>query len=167
MEDRVRISRRRNGGRGQAPAAGNVFVITPYLKGRTWMFDDPAKNLKEEPFVKGVPAILRALVIDIPKAKNGFRLSFSAKSFPGHHLVAERGIVQDGGIWYRARGSNRSGWLCPALFKYFARPPRRIYVKVGPIRNGRGKRPRLQEGRCGGCCAMSMKKRISDSGGRR
>jgi hypothetical protein len=31
---------------------------------------------------------------------------------------------------YRWVGSGMEGWLCPALFKYFAEAPQEIYLKV-------------------------------------
>jgi hypothetical protein len=58
-----------------------VFVIAPYLKEGTWVFDDEKRNLIEEPFVAGVPEIINELVEDIPNARAGFRLTFSAKPF--------------------------------------------------------------------------------------
>ena len=50
------------------------------------MFDDPARGLVKEPFVAGIPDLIDKLVADIPDAKNGFRLLFSANAFPGYTM---------------------------------------------------------------------------------
>lgn len=60
-----------------------LFVIAPYWYEGTWVFDDPAVGLQREPFVSGVPEMVDLLVKDIPRARNGFRLTFSEKPFPG------------------------------------------------------------------------------------
>ena len=72
------------------------------------------------------------LVADIPDAKKGFRLTFSADPFPGHELVVERGRASSGGYYYKDPETGREGWLCPALFKYFREAPEKIYVQADP-----------------------------------
>lgn len=67
---------------GRAPANA-ILVIAPYDYQGTWVFDDPAVGLTREPFVAGVPEMIDVLVRDIPDAKRGFRLLFSAREFPG------------------------------------------------------------------------------------
>ncbi|MEM0896067.1 MAG: DUF6717 family protein [Verrucomicrobiota bacterium] len=116
-----------------SPSNNALMVIRPYFKHGTWVFDDASKKLKEEPFVAGVPEILTALVADIPNAKEGFRLTFSAKPFPGHELVTLRGKAESGGYWYSVEGLDRKGWLCPALFNYYEEAPARIYIKADAI----------------------------------
>ena len=54
------------------------MVILPYRYGGTWVFDDKSVGLVREPFVAGVPEMIDALTADIPKAEEGFRLTFSA-----------------------------------------------------------------------------------------
>jgi hypothetical protein len=34
--------------------------------------------------------------------------------------------------WYYSERTRTEGWLCPALFKYFAASPREIYAKAEP-----------------------------------
>jgi hypothetical protein len=110
-----------------------LFVIAPYFKHGTWVFTDERRNLVEEPFVAGVPEIITELVADIPNAKAGFRLTFSAGPFPGHQLVATRGEPESGGYWYHVEASNNKGWVCPALFKFFSEAPAKIYVRADPL----------------------------------
>jgi hypothetical protein len=38
----------------------------------------------------------------------------------------------DGGNWYFSSVLKMEGWLCPALFRYFAEAPKEIYVAVKP-----------------------------------
>ena len=117
----------------QAPTGNALQIIKPYFKNGTWVFDDADKNLKREPFVAGVPEIINVLVADIPNAKDGFRLTFSSRPFPGHELVARKGKAESGGYWYRIDGTKQDGWLCPALFKYFDKAPAIIYAKADAI----------------------------------
>ena len=59
-----------------------IMIIVPYWleAAGTWVFDDPATDLKQEPFVEGIPEMIDDLIADIPNARNGFRLLFSAGS---------------------------------------------------------------------------------------
>ena len=123
---------------GEAPPRTDVRnnrikVIQPYRAKGTWVFDDVATGLQAEPFVYGIPEIIDRLVADIPRAHEGFRLTFSSDPFPGHEIVVERGAARDGGYWYRDPASGRRGWLCPALFRYFREAPERIYAQADPI----------------------------------
>lgn len=109
-------------------------VIQPYWAKGTWVFDDAATGLKAEPFVQGIPEMIDRMVADIPDARSGFRLTFSAEPFPGHEIVVERGERRAGGYWYHDPASGRRGWLCPALFRYFREAPPKIYAQADPIR---------------------------------
>ncbi len=50
-----------------------IFVIAPYWHAGTWVFDDPERDLLQEPFVFGIPEMIDELVKDIPNARQGFR----------------------------------------------------------------------------------------------
>ncbi|HYO10054.1 MAG TPA: DUF6717 family protein [Tepidisphaeraceae bacterium] len=110
-----------------------IMIIAPYWNGGTWVFDDERVGLVREPFVAGVPAMINHLVRDIPNARNGFRLLFSAAPFPGHQAAFTRVRGDSGGTWYRAEDLAVEGWLCPALFKYFDAAPETIYAKAEAI----------------------------------
>ena len=119
--------------RAEAPANA-IMVIAPYWYNGTWVFDDASVGLRREPFVAGVPEMIDALVKDVPEAKQGFRLLFSANPFPGYgkKLTWLRG---DGlGNFYRLDDPPVEGWICPALFRYYKTPPKTIYVKAEPMR---------------------------------
>ena len=120
---------------GPAVPAGNaLMVIAPYWYNGTWVFDDPSVGLKREPFVAGVPEMIDTLVKDIPDARAGFRLTFSANPFPGHQkkLTWLRG--DSNGNFYKLDDPPVEGWICPAMFKYYKTPPRNLYVQADPIR---------------------------------
>ncbi|MBI1346981.1 hypothetical protein GC163_11905 [bacterium] len=116
-----------------APSNNAILVIAPYVDSGTWVFDDPAVGLRKEPFVAGIPEMIDELVKDIPNAKSGFRLLFSAQPFPGHqkHLSWTR---SDGtGNYYQLDDPPMEGWICPALFQYYSEPPKHLYVKAEAI----------------------------------
>jgi len=115
--------------------ANQIQVIAPYwLEGaQTWVFDDPATDLVQEPFVSGVPEMIDDLVADIPDARQGFRLVFSGQPFPGFQRRLEWVRAEMGGNWYRADEPPMEGWLCPALFRYFEEAPQELFVKAEPL----------------------------------
>ena len=105
-------------------------VIAPYWLHGTWVFDDPTTDLVQEPFVSGVPEMIDDLVADIPDARSGFRLLFSAAPFPGFQRKLEWVREEMGGNWYQADEPPMEGWLCPALFRYFEAAPAELFVKA-------------------------------------
>lgn len=110
--------------------ANQMMVIFPYRHEGTWVFDDAATGLVREPFVMGIPEMIDRLVTPIAGASDGFRLLFSGQAFPG--FQAELALVREemGGNWYRWEAAGIEGWLCPALFRYFASAPERIYARA-------------------------------------
>ncbi len=119
--------------------SNQIMLIAPYWLdwAEAWVFDDADVGLKQEPFVEGIPAMINALVADIPEARAGFRLLFSAEPFPGYQRKLERRRPEFNGWWYALEidggGALEEGWLCPALFRYFAEAPAEIYVKAEPL----------------------------------
>lgn len=107
--------------------------IKPYWSDAfsTWVFDDEATGLIQEPFIEGIPPLISELVASIPNARQGFRLSFAAEPFLGYQQRLCWIREQDGGHWYKIDdGTDREGWLCPALFHYFDAAPLYIYVQA-------------------------------------
>jgi hypothetical protein len=115
----------------------SIMVIAPYRYEGVWVFDDPAVGLQREPFVAGADAMIDRLVAEIPEAEKGFRLVFSGAPFPGHTTRLEWRREESGGNWYFSPQFDMEGWLCPALFKYFERTPKEIFVK-GEARRSAG-----------------------------
>ena len=114
--------------------ANAILVISPYWAHGTWVFDDPARGLAQEPFVSGIPEMIDALATHIPDARKGFRLLFSAQPFPGYQKAFTRTRSEYGGTWYACDDPIMEGWLCPALFKYFDEAPETLYAKAEPLR---------------------------------
>ena len=113
-------------------ASNSLLVIEPYRSAGTWAFDDRRAGLMREPFVRGVPEWIDILVkqAQIPNADKGFRLIFSAQPFPDYQAKVDWRRREMGGNWYYAKEFDSEGWLCPALFKYFKRAPKAIYISV-------------------------------------
>jgi hypothetical protein len=118
--------------------ANQIMVIAPYWRddAGTWVFDDAAAGLKQEPFVAGVPEMINHLVADIPQARRGFRLLFSASPFPGYQRRLQRLREESDGWWYATDEPPMEGWLCPALFRYFHDAPPALYVKAEALTAG-------------------------------
>ncbi len=110
--------------------ANAIVVIEPYRFAGTWVFDDEAAGLRQEPFVAGIPEMIDELVKDIPDADSGFRLLFSAQPFPGYTYKLVWRRCDGVGNWYYCEQVDKEGWLCPALLKYYAEAPKEIYVKA-------------------------------------
>jgi hypothetical protein len=109
-----------------------ISLIVPYRHEGMWVFDDPRVGLDKEPFVSGADTMIDVLVADIPGAAKGFRLLFSAAPFPGYTARLEWRREEYGGNWYFSPDYDMEGWLCPALFRYFDKAPKEIYVKAEP-----------------------------------
>lgn len=109
-----------------------INIIAPYRYLGTWVFDDPRVELVQEPFVSGADAIIDRAIAHIPDAQSGFLLLFSSSPFPGHSYRLEWRRAEMDGNWYYAPALDMEGWLCPALLKYFDRPPRELYMQVKP-----------------------------------
>jgi hypothetical protein len=116
-----------------SPSSNSLFVIAPYWYNGTWVFDDKSAGLEREPFVAGVPEMIDVLVKDIPNAKEGFRLTFSAKPFPGHEYKFTWLRGDQTGNFYKLDDPPMEGWICPAMFKYYREAPKELYVKADAV----------------------------------
>ncbi|MCA9261948.1 MAG: hypothetical protein KDA61_22175, partial [Planctomycetales bacterium] len=112
------------------PRQNSLMVIAPYRHHGTWVFDDASAGLVKEPFVGGVPEMIDLLVADIPHAEKGFRLIFSAQAFPGFQKRLDWLRGDSLGNFYALDDPPLEGWICPALFKYYAEPPKHLYVRA-------------------------------------
>ena len=110
----------------------SLMVIAPYKHNGMWVFDDPAVGLNKEPFIAGIDTMIDKMTANIRDPQNGFRAVFSASAFPGYTEKLEWRRSESGGNWYYSDHYKMEGWLCPALFKYFAEAPKEIYVRAEP-----------------------------------
>jgi hypothetical protein len=107
-----------------------VMEIYPRKVGPTWIFDDRAKGITNEPFVGGTNQIIDSLVdqAKIPNARFGFALRFSSDPFPGYQKKLIWMSQDNGGNWYLDSSIGTVGWLCPQLFAYFEEAPNELYA---------------------------------------
>jgi hypothetical protein len=110
--------------------SNSIFVIKPYKWEGMWVFDDPNVGLVKEAFVGGTDTIIDHATAHILNASKGFLVVFSAGYFPDAHIILEWVREDGGGNVYRWKEQEMEGWLCPALLKYFARPPQKLYIQV-------------------------------------
>ena len=110
----------------------SLTVIVPYKFQGMWVFDDPAVGLNKEPFIAGIDTLIDKATAHLRDPEHGFRAIFSATPFPGANFKLEWRRTESGGNWYYSPEFKQEGWLCPALFKYFASAPREIYIKIEP-----------------------------------
>ena len=115
----------------------SLMVINPYYDKGSWVFDDEAAGLVKEPFVAGIPEMIDKLIEmnEIENAENGFKLIFSAGSFPGMNVSLTKLHEEHEGNWYSWDDENMEGWLCPALLKYFEKAPDYIFARVENLTN--------------------------------
>jgi hypothetical protein len=107
-----------------------ITAIHPYKTEGLWVFDDPSVELRQEPFVSGADTIIDRMVTQIPNAEKGFTLLFSSEPFPGYQHEFEWRRPDLSGNWYYSAALEAEGWLCPALLKYFATLPKKLYAQA-------------------------------------
>jgi hypothetical protein len=99
-----------------------------------WAFDDKRHGLIHEPFVQDMTNIISEAVVSyIGEDVDKFRIMFSANDFPGSHSRLIFKKEENDGAWYQYQKSNgkiMDGWLCPALYHYFAETPSVIHFRV-------------------------------------
>ncbi len=109
----------------------SLRVIFPFKQGGIWMFDDEATSLVHEPFVGNVNRFIDWLTREIADAEAGFCLIFSVKPFPGYGMMLKHVKEEYEGNWYACNElEDETGWLCPALYKYFPTAPATLFLKA-------------------------------------
>jgi len=110
--------------------ANQINVIKPYKWSGMWVFDDASVGLEKEPFVAGADTMIDMAIAakKIADADNGFLAIFSKDPFPGADMVLTWVRAESSGNVYSWQGWE--GWLCPALLRYFEKPPAEIHVQI-------------------------------------
>ena len=90
-----------------------LHQLTAYRKDGLWMFDDPRKNIFEEPFVAGAD-----IMFDLMSGRNR---DAHADGFDGHFYTVRKFLPELERFQF---------WLCPALLAFFEKAPQSIFVKV-------------------------------------
>jgi len=129
--------------------------LFPYKEhnSKCWVFDDPTNELKAEAFVCGMSEMIQKIIDTkaLPDADRGFTMTFGIEPFEGSDVILywikeenltfkakdgqEHGLI---GNWYggKVAGKIMVGWLCPALLKYFEKPPEMLYVGASVLPEG-------------------------------
>ena len=87
-------------------------------------------GLVKEPFVGGADTMIDVATAHIANAEKGFVALFSANYFPSAQILLEWQNAEGGGNVYRWKDKNMEGWVCPALLRYFSKPPEKLYIQV-------------------------------------
>jgi hypothetical protein len=130
VRGRTKGAAARPGGNPAGVGKNSIFVIRPYKWSGLWVFDDPQRGLDKEPFVGGADTMIDVATRSIPDAEQGFVAVFSAGPFPDAQIVLEWVREEGGGNVYRWPEQGMEGWLCPALLKYFQKPPRQLFLQI-------------------------------------
>ena len=93
-----------------------IMVISPYWVEAlgAWVFDDPKTGL-DQTVCHGIPEMIDSLVKDIPNAKSGFRMLFSAGPFPGYQRKLVWCGEEMGGNWYASDDPPMEGLALPSV----------------------------------------------------
>ena len=113
--------------------SNSIIVIFPYKYQDMWVFDDRKVGLIQEPFVSRMPQIIDLLVAEIENADQGFKLLASNTPFPEFQIKMTWLNEEYKGNWYYWKEADKKGWLCPALLKYFDKPPQELFCKAEQI----------------------------------
>jgi hypothetical protein len=101
------------------------FFIKPYQDGSLWFFDDPSVGLFREALTDGVPEVL-AQACFFSDVKKIFCVSFSNHPL-GDYFLNHVKPLRNGNLY---KWNNMKCWFCPALLKYFQKPPKTIWFSV-------------------------------------
>jgi hypothetical protein len=109
-----------------------IQILMPYAFAGGWVFDDKSTGLVREAFVCGMDDILTEMTerAGIKDAGTGFRLTFSPTPFPNYTHSFEWLRPEMGGNMYHCPENGITGWLCPALLKYFKAAPEALYARA-------------------------------------
>jgi hypothetical protein len=110
-----------------------INVIHPYQYQGQWVFDDLSVGLDKEAFVGGSDDVCDLLLLKVGYDNQPqFTLIFSKDNFPGAQYCFDNiGAPEDGvGRFFHCEELEMTGWLCPALFKYFETAPAHIHVQA-------------------------------------
>lgn len=84
--------------------------------------------MAQEPFVSGVPETIDDLARDIPDVGVEFSAVVVIPAISELSAYAAWVREEMGGNWCKANDPPTEGWVWPALFRYFARPPTEFFV---------------------------------------
>jgi hypothetical protein len=104
--------------------------VKPYWHDGAWVFDDPQRGRRAQPFVARRPEIVDQVLRRAGlQSWQPFTLTFGdyEGSEVGYRFILEWEREDREGHWYRWGGMEG---LCPALMRYFDAPPKYIFCQV-------------------------------------
>lgn len=104
--------------------------IYPYKEFNTWFFDDVDFHIYHEPFVMGVSEMIDNILHKKGINDKQIKINFSTEKFADADVTLFKTSDLEEGAMYEISENKESGWLCPALFKYFQMAPEKIYIQV-------------------------------------
>lgn len=130
--------------RKPAEPTNSIFTMRVYRHQGMWVFDNPAVGLVKEPFVAGADTVFDHIAFDkygevYPADDVTIDIVFSDQPFPGWHVMAEHMGPHLSGDNYNIVATefdlleDHDLWLCPALRKYYADAPDKIFMRVSKI----------------------------------
>lgn len=125
--------------KSRKPASGAarrnaIFTLTFYRHQGQWVFDDERRDIFVEPLVCGADDVFDVISGRCDdESINRCTVNFSSSPIPGFALHATYlGPEFDGSRYSTADMTPDTPfefWLCPALFAYFDRAPKNLYVQ--------------------------------------
>lgn len=114
-----------------------IFTLTFYRHHGQWVFDDPARGIQLEPLVSGADVLFDVLSgRDLDDTITRCTVNFSTTPIPGHEVAAKFiGSEMEGSVYQVTVCKTNADiidfrfWLCPALFAYYRRAPKTLYVQ--------------------------------------
>lgn len=100
---------------------------------KSWVFDDVAKKLFVEPFVRGASELIDARLQIMERSRaEVIVIHFNNRPFTGYEFYLQRKNLKsvDGGVWYREPTSGLEAWLCANTLKFFSKFPEKIYARI-------------------------------------
>jgi hypothetical protein len=104
----------------------------------TWIFDDVEKQVFDEPFVEGSSELITAMRDSLGLKGENLTLTFEPQQFQKTNFRLDWMDCRSNGTWnmYRCQSLAMEGWLCPVLLRYFAKPPRQMFVGIAITKVG-------------------------------
>ena len=129
---------------GASTSSNSLFTMRVYRHNYEWVFDNAAVGLDKEPFVAGADEVFDEIARDHYNTQDidedtKIDIVFADFEFPGFDHACEHLGKQHNGNTYTMVVSSiellrgHLLWLCPALLKYYNKPPRRIYMSVSKV----------------------------------
>jgi hypothetical protein len=107
-----------------------------YKQGPTWMFDDTAHDIKQEPFIEGSSEMIDLILQDFGFPSHGREgVTFEFDLEKTHPDMVQVRKVHDLELdWARYEYNGLEGDLCPVTTVYLGNHPDSFYVRpVGPV----------------------------------